>query len=74
MTQHLNEMIATMIAPSIEAMGYDLVRVMFSSGRKAVLQVMAERSDRGQMTVEDCASISRAVSLIIDVEDPMSGE
>ena len=74
MTQHLNETIATMIAPSIEAMGYDLVRVMFTGGKKAVLQIMAERSDRVQMTVEDCADISRAVSLIVDVEDPISGE
>lgn len=74
MTQQLNEKIAAMIGPSIESMGYDLVRVMFTGGKKAVLQVMAERSDRAQMTVEDCASISRAVSLIVDVEDPISGE
>ena len=74
MTQQLNEKIAAMIGPSIESMGYDLVRVMFTGGKKAVLQIMAERSDRAQMTVEDCASISRAVSLIVDVEDPISGE
>lgn len=74
MTQQLNEKIAAMIGPSIESMGYDLVRVMFTGGKKAILQIMAERSDRAQMTVEDCASISRAVSLIIDVEDPISGE
>ena len=74
MTQQLNEKIAAMIGPSIESMGYDLVRVMFTGGKKAVLQIMAERSDRTQMTVEDCASISRAVSLIVDVEDPISGE
>jgi|TARA_R110001592_G_scaffold293368_3_gene562934 ribosome maturation factor RimP len=73
-TQQLNEKIAAMIGPSIESMGYDLVRVMFTGGKKAVLQIMAERSDRAQMTVEDCASISRAVSLIVDVEDPISGE
>lgn len=74
MTQQLNEKIAAMIGPSIESMGYDLVRVMFTGGKNAILQIMAERSDRAQMTVEDCASISRAVSLIVDVEDPISGE
>lgn len=74
MTQQLTERIAAMIGPSIESMGYDLVRVSFTGGKGAVLQIMAERSDRGQMTVEDCADISRAISLILDVEDPISGE
>jgi len=73
-TQQLNERIAAMIGPSVESMGYDLVRVSFTGGKKAVLQIMAERTDRAQMTVEDCADISRAISLILDVEDPISGE
>lgn len=73
-TQQLTERIAEMIGPSIESMGYDLVRVSFTGGKRAVLQIMAERSDRAQMTVDDCADISRAISLILDVEDPISGE
>ncbi|UUX52120.1 ribosome maturation factor RimP [Nisaea acidiphila] len=74
MTQQLTERIAAMIGPSIESMGYDLVRVSFTGGKRAVLQIMAERTDRNQMTVDDCADISRAISLILDVEDPISGE
>lgn len=74
MTQQLTERIAAMIGPSIDSMGYDLVRVTFTGGKRAVLQVMAERSDRGQMTVDDCAGISRAISLILDVEDPITAE
>ena len=42
-------------------------------GRRAVLQIMAERPDGG-IEVEDCARISRAVSAVLDVEDPISGE
>jgi ribosome maturation factor RimP len=65
--------IAELIAPSLEAMGYALVRVAFSGGRRATLQIMAERKDEAAMTVEDCADISRAVSAILDVADPIGG-
>lgn len=65
------ETIAGLIAPTLEAMGYELVRVMSTGGRRPTLQVMAERLDRQGMTVDDCADISRAVSVILDVEDPI---
>jgi ribosome maturation factor RimP len=60
-----------MIAPSIEAMGYRLVRVAFTGGRRPTLQIMAERRDAAAMTVDDCADISRAVSALLDVADPI---
>lgn len=60
------------IAPALAAMGFDLVRVKLSGGQRPVLQVMAERGD-GSMSVEDCAEVSRAVSAILDVEDPIAG-
>jgi len=56
-----------MIAPSIEAMGYRLVRVTFTGGRRPTLQIMAERVDRRGMTVDDCSDISRALSALLDV-------
>lgn len=65
--------IAEMIAPSLAAMGYDLVRVQLSGGTRPILQIMAERADEAGMTVEDCADISRAVSALLDVEDPIDG-
>ncbi|MBF0373727.1 MAG: ribosome maturation factor RimP [Alphaproteobacteria bacterium] len=65
--------IAEMIAPSLVSMGYELVRVLISGQRRPVLQVMAERVDRTPMRVEDCADISRAISAILDVEDPIAG-
>lgn len=64
--------IEAMIAPSLEAMGYRTVRVVFTGGRRATLQVMAERLDDVAMTVDDCASISHAVSAILDVADPIA--
>ncbi|WP_119461716.1 ribosome maturation factor RimP [Rhodospirillaceae bacterium SYSU D60014] len=64
--------IERMIAPSLAAMGYDIVRVMLMGGQRSTLQVMAERTDQQEMTVEDCAEISRAVSALLDVEDPIA--
>jgi ribosome maturation factor RimP len=68
----LEQRIATMIAPSLGAMGYDLVRVMIQGRQRPVLQVMAERQDNKGMTVEDCADISRQISALLDVEDPIA--
>jgi len=52
-------------------MGYRLVRVTFSGGRRPTLQIMAERRDEAAMTVDDCADISRTVSALLDVADPI---
>ncbi|WP_322097163.1 ribosome maturation factor RimP [Pelagibius sp. Alg239-R121] len=62
-----------LIAPMIESMDYDIVRVRLGGDRRIVLQIMAERVDGAAMTVEDCADISRASAAILDVEDPISG-
>src|SRR5580704_5385620 len=63
--------IETLIAPSLEAMGYRLVRVAFMGGRSGVLQVMAERVDEQPMGVDDCAEITHTVSALLDVADPI---
>ncbi len=65
--------IAPLIEPSLEAMGYRLVRVAFLGARRATLQVMAERLDDSPMTVDDCTEISRSVSALLDVADPIEG-
>lgn len=66
--------IEAIVAPTIEAMGYELVRVMLTGGRRPTLQVMAERADGSGMNVDDCAGISRTISAVLDVEDPIAGE
>jgi ribosome maturation factor RimP len=65
--------IEAMIAPSLEAMGYRVVRVAVTGGRRATLQIMAERADEQAMRVEDCTEISRMVSALLDVADPIAG-
>lgn len=64
--------VAALVTPTIEGMGYELVRLRFTGagGDHATLQVMAERPD-GRMTIDDCAELSRALSAVLDVEDPI---
>lgn len=61
-----------LIAPTLDDMDYDIVRVRLGGDRRIVLQIMAERRDDAAMTVEDCADISRAAAAILDVEDPIT--
>ena len=63
--------IESMIGPSLSAMGYSIVRVAFTGGRRPTLQIMAERVDNVMMTVDDCATISHTVSALLDVADPI---
>jgi ribosome maturation factor RimP len=65
--------IAQAVEPSLTAMGYRLVRVVITSGRRATLQIMAERLDDRPMTVDDCADISHTVSALLDIADPIAG-
>ena len=69
----LAERIAKLITPAIEAMGFDLVRVQVSGSQRPTLQIMAEPASGRTMSVDDCAEISRAISAVLDVEDPIAG-
>jgi len=71
MSKSLNDRIADLVGPSLEAMGYDLVRVRYTGGGRPTLQIMAERTADGLMGIDDCEEVSRAVSAILDVEDPI---
>ena len=62
--------VASVAGPVARDLGYRLVRVTISGRDGCTVQVMAERPD-GDMTVEDCAQLSRALSPALDVEDPI---
>jgi len=62
--------IEDIVAPTIVGMGYELVRVAMSRGG-GTLQIMIEPADGRPMDVEDCATLSRALSAVLDVEDPI---
>ena len=62
--------VASAVEPVAEDLGFRLVRVKVTPQNGCTLQIMAERPD-GTMTVEDCEALSRALSPVLDVEDPM---
>jgi ribosome maturation factor RimP len=65
--------VAELITPEIERLGYELVRVQLTGGGgNHTLQIMAERQDQGPMQVEDCETISRGISTLLDVADPIA--
>nr|WP_275406455.1 ribosome maturation factor RimP [Rhodoligotrophos defluvii] len=65
--------VAELVEPVLTDMGYRLVRVRITSERGQTLQIMAERPD-GTMTIDDCEAVSRVISPLLDVEDPIAGE
>ena len=67
--------LTTLIEPIVTTLGFDLVRVQINGSKTAqTLQVMAEDRATGQLTLEQCAAISRALSDMLDVEDPIEAE
>ena len=62
--------VAHVVSPTIEGLGYRLVRIKISAQNGCTVQIMAERPD-GTMTVHDCEKISRALSPVLDVDDPV---
>lgn len=64
-----------LLDPVAEAAGYAIVRLRLMGGEhQRRLQIMAERPADGEMNVEDCARLSRAISEVLDAADPISGE
>jgi ribosome maturation factor RimP len=58
--------------PVIEGLGFRLVRVRVTGADGCTVQIMAERPD-GTMSVEDCETVSRALSLTFDNQEPVEG-
>ena len=69
----LEARIADLIGPAVTDLGYELVRVAVRGQDRPTVQIMADRADGALIGVEDCAAISRAVSAVLDVDDPISG-
>ncbi len=69
----IDKRLAEIVAPVIEDMGYELVRIRLMSGKLTTLQIMAERPEGG-IDVDACAQISTAIGATLDVEDPILDE
>lgn len=64
--------VAAVAEPVLESLGFRLVRVSISSAQDRIVQIMAERPD-GSINVDDCEAISKQLSPVLDVADPISG-
>ena len=62
--------VAAVAEPVIAGLGYRLVRVRVSGVSGCTVQIMAERAD-GTMSIEDCENVSRALSPVLDVANPI---
>ena len=69
----LSERIHNLIKVSVDELGYDIVRVKILGKEQVVLQIMAEPKDGHRMTAENCGTLSRAVSALLEVDDPIQG-
>ena len=73
-TNPAEERLLALIEPEAEGLGYRIVRVRLSGNRRKRLQVMAERGSDGYMGIDDCGRLSRALSPMLDLKDPIAGE
>jgi ribosome maturation factor RimP len=64
--------VAAIAGPVIAQLGYRLVRVRVSGSAGCTVQIMAERPD-GALAIEDCETVSRALSPVLDMTDPIEG-
>ncbi|WP_338049964.1 ribosome maturation factor RimP [Rhodopila globiformis] len=72
-TTTLEAKLAAIIEPRLQAMGFELVRVAVLGRDRPTIQIMADRQDGSQISIDDCQQISQDVSAALDVEDPIPG-
>ena len=66
------EKINNIISPSLESLGFEVVRIVMIGGDKLnILQIMLDRIDGKNISVDDCHSASKQISAVLDVEDPI---
>lgn len=73
-TNPVEERVIALIEPTASGLGYRIVRVRLSGNRRKRLQIMAERVSDGQMGIDDCGRLSRALAPVFDLDDPVDGE
>jgi ribosome maturation factor RimP len=72
-TTSLEGKLTAIVARRLELMGFELVRIAVLGRERPTVQIMADRADGTQITVDDCQAISHDVSAAIDVDDPIPG-
>jgi ribosome maturation factor RimP len=65
------DQVVSIIEPSLADLGYELVRLHFGGNGRPVLQIMLDRADGEEITIDDCTLASRTISVLLDVADPI---
>ncbi|MEK9796940.1 MAG: ribosome maturation factor RimP [Alphaproteobacteria bacterium] len=65
------DQVISIIEPSLADLGYELVRLHFGGNGRPVLQIMLDRADGEEITIDDCTLASRTISALLDVADPI---
>lgn len=71
---NIEQKIESIIEPTITDLGLEIVKLTFLNDESNTLQILLDRINRTPIDVDDCAKASRAVSAILDVEDPITKE
>ena len=66
----MDKKLAELLNPTLEDLGFEMVRIRLSSGDPSTLQIMADRLN-GQIGVDDLANINTSIGTMLDVEDPI---
>lgn len=66
--------IADLIQPYLGQFGYEVVQVQVNSGNRLLLKILIGRKDYQKMTLDECADMSRQISVLLDSEDPIASE
>ena len=69
----IDNKIKTLVLPTIEQLGFELVRIRYLDNDKATLQIMLDKDNKG-IEIAECATISTTISAILDVNDPIANE
>jgi ribosome maturation factor RimP len=72
----MRDALMRLLQPPIEALGYDLIDIEFArEGRGGILRIFIDRppADASGVSVDDCARVSHAVSVVLETEDPIKG-
>ena len=69
----LEARLTAIFAPTLEFMGYEVVRVAVLGRQNPTVQIMIDRADGAAIAVEDCETVSYQVSTMLQVDDPMPG-
>ena len=69
----IDNKIKTLVLPTIEQLGFELVRIRYFDKDKATLQIMLDKDNKG-IEIAECATVSTTISAILDVNDPIENE